>query len=231
MGRRTNQQICDDLRKERGNIYSKRSRLIKKPSNQKNTKKLATLNKRLDAIRSQLFRCGNKYSKLKKEKSKLKRHNQYLKGKVKKINEDFAKNKITKTSYTKDKREIYKQQRATISDIKDVEKAMKLPIETYVGGVGVVSLGKGEFAGTAILWKLRDMLRVWLASGQFEYIVIDGELFDTDNELLIWLQVDTAEMEAMAFQDINPFYALFYYYADPKNYYLEIKIKDFVSVI
>ena len=230
MGRRTNEQICNDLRKERGNIYSKRSRLIKKPSNPKNDKKLAALNKRLDAIKIQIFRCGNKYSKLRSEKSKLKRHNQYLKGKVKKLSDDYSNKKITKKDLNKEKRKAYQQQRETISKIKDVENAMRLPVPSYNVSVGMQSLGAGTFAGTGVVWRLRDMVRDWLASGMFEYIIIDGELLDTDNPLLIWVKVDEAELDAMAFQDITSV-SMFYYYVDPVNHYLEIKVREFNSLV
>ena len=86
MGRRSNEQLCIDLRKERGRLYSRRTRTLIKLQNKKvqgkkrkaANKEWESLQNRLDAIKSQLFRCGKKYSKFKKQRTKLRRHQRYL---------------------------------------------------------------------------------------------------------------------------------------------------------
>lgn len=225
MGRRSNEQICIDLRRERNRLYSRRNRIIDRLSNpkykgQKRTKDdnaYKEINKRLDEIRENLFRCGKKYARLKSEKRKLQRHNTYLLKKVRsgKLN-------------SKEKNKVYREMRDTVSAIKDVEKSMMLPVGYTKGNTtGIQAIGGGKFQGDDVIWVMKSMVKTWIDSGRFEYLVLDGQVVDLGNVLVALVEVDKAEQDVMAMQTINPS-PHFYYYGDLNGGYLVINARSYL---
>jgi hypothetical protein len=225
MGRRSNEQICDDLRKERARLYSRRTRIVKKlkkkglPSKEKKAldKDWSSIEKRLEGIKEQLFRCGKKYSKLKKQRTKLRRHQRYLKDKVKKGN--LSKKELNKT---------YKEMRRTAELINQVENSMLLPVGKMKSGkTGFIAVKGGKFKTDEVLWALSDMFRGWVESGDFVILVLDDELIDiAANPIIAQIKIDEAIQDAMAWQHINPsphFYAI----GDIPNGYLEIHVRTY----
>ena len=236
MGRRTNEQICIDLRKERANLYSKRNRILKKPKSKKNDKAYKTIEKRLDAIREQLFRCGKKYAKFKKQRTKLRRHQYYLQKKVDKIrdklNEPNLKDKERK-ALIKEMNIIGTYKMRTGEEILLVEKAMKLPIGDVKSSVGiekgVISLKSGRFVEQDIIWVMTESFNKWLSSGYFDTLVIDDEMYDmADEPIVATAAVYSAYDWALSWQHIygTPF---FFAFGDAQNGYLEIKVKEYTS--
>lgn len=227
MGRRTNEQICIDLRKERSRLYSRRNRLAKKMQNKKlpektretASKQWDSVQKKLDGVREKLFRCGKKYSRLKTQRTKLRRHQRYLKSKVDKG-----------TLSKKQLNAAYKQMRRTAQEINKVENAMLLPVgKMKTGNTGFVAVKGGKFKTDEVLWALSDMFRKWNESGDFMILVLDDELIDmAELPVVAQIKIDQAIQNAMAWQHINPsphFFAL----GDIPNGYLEIKVMDYES--
>ena len=225
MGRRSNDQICIDLRKERGRLYSKRSAIVRKLQNKKfqgSKRKKAnddweSIQSRLEAIKEQLFRCGKKYSKFKKQRTKLRRHQRYLKSKLE--------------SGTMTKKELnltYKEMRRTAQVINQVENAMLLPVGKMKTGVtGFIAVKGGKFKTDEVLWALADMFNKWADSGDFSILVLDDELIDLANDpIQAKIKVDQAIQQAMAWQHINPsphFFAM----GDIPSGYLEIMVQNY----
>tara|TARA_R110000822_G_C15264480_1_gene488557 strand:- start:518 stop:1276 length:759 start_codon:yes stop_codon:yes gene_type:complete len=236
MGRRSNEQICLDLRKERSNLYSKRTRVLKKSASKKNDKAYNAIEKRLDAIREQLFRCGKKYSSFKKQRTKLRRHQYYLQLKVKKIREKLNDPNIK----GKERKDLVKEMNVigtfklrTGEEIQMIETVMKLPIgnvKTSMGvDKGIVSLKSGRFAVQDIIWVMTESWNKWLSSGYFVTLVLDDEMFDlTDNPMVATAAVYAAYDWALSWQHVygTPF---FFAFGDATNGYLEIKIKEYTS--
>jgi hypothetical protein len=176
-----------------------------------------TIQERLDAIKVQLFKCGKKYSKFKKQRTKLRRHQRYLK---KKIGSDT----ITK----KQLHLTYKEMRRTAQMINQVENAMLLPVGKMKTGVtGFVAVKGGKFKTDEVLWALSDMFNKWADSSDFAILVLDDELIDlANNPIAAKIKIDQAIQQAMAWQHINPsphFFAM----GDIPNGYLEIMVQNY----
>ena len=236
MGRRTNEQICIDLRRERGNLYSKRTRILKKPKSKSNDKAYNAIEKRLDAIREQLFRCGKKYGKFKQQRTKLRRHQYYLQGKVKKIREKLKDSNTTakeRKALIKELNVIGTYKMKTGEEIQMIEQAMKLPIGDVTSSIGIdkgiVSLQGGKFVEQDIIWIMTESWSKWLNSGYFNTLVLDDEMFDlTDNPMVATAAVYSAYDWALSWQHVygTPF---FFAYGDANSGYLEIKVKEYTS--
>jgi hypothetical protein len=225
MGRRSNEQICIDLRRERARLYARRTKIIDRLSNPKYTgqkridddNNYKQINKRVDEIRENIFRCGKKYSRLKKEKRKLQRHNTYLLKKVRAGN-------LT----SKEKNRLYREMRDTVSAIKDVEKSMLLPIGYTKGNTtGIQAIGGGKFKGDDVIWVMKSMVKTWIDSGRFEYLVLDGQLIDLSNILVALVEIERTEQDVMAMQTINPS-PHFYYYGDIDSGFLVINARSYL---
>lgn len=227
MGRRSNEQICIDLRKERSKLYSRRYRITKKLKSKKlsaKQKKVAekewdSVQNKLEGIKEKLFRCGKKYSKLKTQRTKLRRHQRYLKTKVDKGT--LSKKQLNQT---------YKEMRRTAQMINQVENSMLLPVgKMRTGDTGFIAVKGGKFKADEVLWALADMFKKWNSSGDFEVLVLDDELIDMgDNPIVATIKVDQAIQDAMAWQHINPS-PHFYVMGDITNGYLEIKVRNYNS--
>ena len=244
MGRRTNEQICIDLRKERARLYSKRSRILKMLQNKKLKSKkreeadndYKKVENRLEEIKDKLFRCGKKYSRLKKQRNKLRRHQYYLQSKTEKIREKMLEKGLTKKEKAALKKELnivgrYKRQ--TAEEIQTIEKAMQLPtgVVSSSSGIdrGVVSVSGGKFVVQDVLWKLAESWNKWLSSGYFTTLVLDDEIFDVeDNPMIATAAIYQAYDWALAWQHVygTPF---FFAFGDAANGYLEIKVKEYTS--
>lgn len=243
MGRRSNEQICIDIRKERGRLYSKRTRIIKKLKNSKikpSKKKLAdkaynTIEKRLDAIREQLFRCGKKYAKYKGQRVKLRKHQYYLQTKVDKLRVQLksAKTDVSRKRIQKEINIVGKFKLKTGEEINQIEKTMMLPIGDVKSSSGVVkgvtSIKGGKFVNQGIIWEMVKDWNKWLNSGYFDTLVLDDMIYDiSDNPMIATAAVYQAYDWALSWQHIygTPFYFAF---GDATNGYLEIKVKDYTT--
>jgi hypothetical protein len=225
MGRRSSEQICIDLRRERGNLYSKRSRVLRKLQNKKvqgqnrvnANNEWDSVQNRLYAIKEQLFRCGKKYSKFKKQRTKLRRHQRYLLDKSKS-------GKLNK----KEAALNFKEMRRTAEVINQIENAMLLPVGKMKTGVtGFIAVKGGRFKADEVLWALASMFDSWANSGDFSILVLDDEVIDmAGNPIEAKIKVDMAIQDAMAWQHINPS-PHFYVFGDVANGYLEIMVKNY----
>ena len=245
MGRRSNEKICEDLRKERSQIYSRRTRLLKKLSNPKlsdskrreSDKQYKALQKRLDAIREQLFRCGKKYAKYKGQRTKLRKHQLYLQSKVNKLREDLDKatTKAEKKRIQKEINIVGKFKMKTGEQINQIERTMNLPIGDVKSSEGVykgiTSIKGGKFVKQGVIWEMTDGWNKWLASGYFDTLVLDDKIFDiSDNPMIATAAVYEAYDWALAWQHIygSPF---FFAFGDAINGYLEIKVKEYTTTL
>ena len=197
MGRRSNEQICIDLRKERGKLYARRSRATIKLQNKKlqgeNRKKIEehweNTQKRLDEIKAHLFRCGKKYSKFKSQRTKLRRHQRYLKNKVDTLT--LSKKQLNLT---------YKEMRRTAEMINRVENSMLLPVgKMKTGLTGFLAVKGGKFKTDEVLWALAEMFKKWVHSADFAILVLDDEIIDIANDPIVaQIKVDQAIQQAMS---------------------------------
>lgn len=243
MGRRSNEQICTDIRKERGRLYSKRTRILKNLSNKKFAgkkrkeadKQYKKIESRLDAIREQLFRCGKKYSKYKGQRVKLRKHQQYLQTKVDKLRVKLntATTKAERKRIQKEINIVGKYKLKTGEEINQIEKTMKLPIGDVKSssGVykGVTSIKGGKFVKQGVIWEMTDGWNKWLASGYFDTLVLDDQIYYlVDNPMIATAAVYQAYDWALAWQHIygSPF---FFAFGDAANGILEIKVKEYTT--
>lgn len=235
-GRRTNDQLCSDLRNERGRLYTKRARLVKSPKTTKNDLEYSRIENRLDAIREQLFRCGKKFSNFKKQRTKLRRHQYYLQSKIENLRARLTDKTLTKKEIAEIKKEInvigiYKLR--TGEKIRMIERTMNLPIGNVKSSSGidkgVVSVSGGKFVVQDIIWKMTESWHKWLSSGYFYTLVLDNEIYDIEeNPMIATAAVYQAYDWAMAWQHVygTPF---FFAFGHTKKGYLEIKVKEYTT--
>jgi len=226
MGRRSNEQICKDLRKERARLYSKRNRITKKEkagvSNDLEQTKLDIerdkIEDRLMEIKVKLFKCGKKFAKLRKQRTKLRRQQTYL---LKKAQSGALSKKQL--------RETYQTMRKKAAAINEIEYAMQLPVGQITKGeakLGFQAISGGTFKSDEVLWALASDFDGWLASGAFSYMMLDGELIDLDNVIYGKMKIDEAVQEAMAWQHINPS-PHYFVFGDPVQGFLDIRVKTY----
>jgi len=218
--RRTNEQICEDLRIERNRLYSKRTRtnkLLSKSLSQKERKKneraLARFNKRIVAINDKMYKCGNNYAKLKRQKRKLKTHQAYLMRKSKQEG-------ITKS----ERGRIYEDGRKTQQELRDIERTMRLPYqEIYRGKLGTDYLGDKKFAEIGGLWQCSAQIKRFIDSPYFKIFIINGQEYSTDNIIRLLTALDDAISKGMIYgaETGSPKYS---YIADEKQGIVDITI-------
>ena len=88
--RRTTEQICIDLKKERSRLYSRKYYAKKKLKSGNLTKKqekkwLSKISKsdnKISNANAKLFKCGKRYGKLKKEVKKVQNQKRYVLSKL-----------------------------------------------------------------------------------------------------------------------------------------------------
>lgn len=228
--RRTKQQICDDLRRERAALYTKRNRLVKKSKSGKlnddeqkqNDREWKKVQNRLENIKGKLFKCSKKYDKFKEQRAKLRRHQYYLAKKIKKGREEGMSN----TEINR----IGVEERKTIEAIHALEKAMKLPVGTLRSGkTGFQALRSGKFVEQELIYFLPEHFQMWLNSGYFHTLVLDNKLYDMADEPMVALAAVYEAVDwAMAWQHVygSPFYFAF---GDAENGYLEIKVAEYTT--
>jgi len=244
MGRRTNAQICIDLKKERSKLYRERTTILKnlmKPKftgskREKAEKRYKSIQNKLISIKDRLFRCGTKFSDFKKQRTKLRKHQYYLQSKIEKLRVKIADPSLSK----KERKALNKElnivgvfKRKTAEKIHLIEKAMKLPVGTIASSrgvdTGVVAVTGGKFVVQDIIWRMTEGWHKWLSSGYFDTLVIDDEIFDiSENPMIATAAVYQAYDWAMAWQHVygTPF---FFAYGDAMNGYLELKVKEYTT--
>lgn len=261
MARRTVDQICDDLRAERSKLYSSRSRVNKKATQATNKRKKKVfenqyrrINKRIDKIRDELFRCGKKFQKLKLKKKSLKKHQSYRASAQKKIWENMGDlklkidnlKKLPKTRKNVSERRVFetelnvlkrkyddnsKKARTTIKKINDLDQAMKLPISVLRNQkiTGLTSTGGGTYKDEQVLWRLPDIYNSIISNGTIKILVLDGEYIDIySNPILARMQIEQAYLTAMSYQSVGGT-PKFFYYVDEINGLLQIFVNNYTT--
>jgi len=190
--RRTQDEICEDLRKERARLYSRRYRINKKLEKGVSSKEEKKLNKewfriqnRLDKIRTDIFKCGKKYAKLKKQRSKLKRHIRYLKSKAKDATTLKEKNK----NYLRIRKAMVRELILDSLMDKPVVRKKAPELGAMVTPMGLVK--------EDVLFKLPDLAKEWLSSGDFKDVVLDGKRIEIVSPVIVGMEIDEAYEEAM----------------------------------
>ena len=175
--RRTTEQICADLRKERGGLYSKRNSSLKKLQSSKiSTKNKAKYqkqydraSKRLDYIKEYLFKCSKKFGKLKDQKKKVNQKKAYLSKKFKDASTNTEKNKILKSI------------RDVVGDGNKLDVLMNRAVGMEKGEVQFKQSAIGVADQIIPAWLLVEETRTLMLSKRFNTIVINGEPIPIDD--------------------------------------------------
>jgi len=175
--RRTTEQICADLRKERPKLYGKRNSALKKlqsgkVSGKKQTqlqKKYDSATNRLDYIKEYLFKCSKKFDKLRQQKKKITQKKSNLSQKFKKATTKTEKNKILKTI------------RDVVSDGNKVDVMMSRAKFMDKGEIQFKAMSSGVVNQTIPAWLLVEEARNLMLSKRFKTIVVNGEPYPIDD--------------------------------------------------
>ena len=178
--RRTTDQICADLRKERGGLYTKRTSSLKqlqkssisKKDKAKYQKRYDKASKRLDYIKEYLFKCSKKFAKLKTQKTKVNQRKSYLGKKFKEATTNKEKNKLLKGI------------RDVVGDGNKLDVLMNRAVGMEKGEVQFKQSGIGIADQIIPAWLLVEEARTLMLSKRFDNIVIDGEPFPVDDKNL-----------------------------------------------
>ena len=178
--RRTTEQICADMRKERPSLYNKRNNALRKLqtgnlslSKQGKVKgDYDKANKRLDDIKAFLFKCSKKFGKLKTQKRKITQKKSYL-GK-----------KFKDADTKKEKNQILKDIRGVVSDGNKVDVLMDRALFMEKGEVQFRAVSMGVVDQTIPAWLLVEETRTLMLSKRFNTIVINGEPYPVDDKNL-----------------------------------------------
>lgn len=178
--RRTTEQICADLRKERPKLYSKRNSALKKlqsgniklKEQKKYTKQYERATKRLDYIKEYLFKCSKKFDKLRQQKKKITQKKANLSQKFK--------NATTKT----EKNKILKSIRDVVADGNKLDVMMERAKFMEKGEIQFKAVSSGVVDQTIPAWLLVEEARNLMLSKRFNTIVVNGEPYQIDDKNL-----------------------------------------------
>ena len=178
--RRTTEQICADLRKERSGLYSKRTSSLKKlqssslskKDKSKYQKRYDRANKRLDYIKEYLFKCSKKFDKLRKQKKKVTQKKAYLGKKFKEATTKTEKNKILKNI------------RDVVSDGNKLDVLMDRAVGMKKGEIQFKQSSVGVADQIIPAWLLVDETRNLMLSKRFKTVVINGAPYPIDDKNL-----------------------------------------------
>ncbi len=171
MKRRTNEQICADMRSERPSLYRKRSQALQnlKKSNlsakekRKYERQYQKADKRLETIKTFLFKCSDKYKKLRDQKTKINKKKSSFK-----VQLDSAKTKTERGRLLHKMREL-------VIDANNVDILLKKGMFMEKGELKLESKGAGRLNQVVPAWQMVDVSRSLIQTGDFDTIVIDGE--------------------------------------------------------
>ena len=191
--RRTTEQICADMRKERPKLYSRRTQSLKKLRSGSLTKKEQSkyqkqyerATKRLDKIKEYLFRCSKKFDKFRQQKKKITQKKANLSQKFKKATTKTEKNKILKNI------------REVVSDGNKLDVLMNRAVGMDKGEVQFKAVSQGIVNQTIPAWLIVEESRNLMLSNRFQTIVINGEPYpiDAKNLFPIIEQLDSMLIE------------------------------------
>ncbi|HUV72319.1 MAG TPA: hypothetical protein VMW25_04865 [Clostridia bacterium] len=230
--RRTIEEMCNDLRRDRNKLYAQRRKYIDTLSRKnlsadvrkETDSKWKSVQKKIETIKDKLFKCGKKYGRLKEQRVSLRKHQHYLSKKIKE-------GRAAGMSNTQINR-IGIEERKTIEALNSVERAMQLPIAILASGKGqalIKSLRQGRFVEQEPIWRLADRFQELLNSAYFETLVLDDDIYDMAALPIVAIAAVYQAVDwAMAWQHIygTPFYFMF---GDANAGYLEIKVKQFTT--
>lgn len=184
--RSTQEELCRKYTNERSKLYKERKKVRSiiesgKVSGKKldvSTKRLLTLNYKIEGYTSKLFKCGKRYAKLKSKKRKLVNRRNYLVRILK--NAEVG---------SKEQKQNLKELMSIVSKLNDLDYAMKLRIIGTEKGelkVGMPEVPQVVNVETLGFWELSNLISDSILAGNFTTIVLDGKSFDlaTQNFLL-----------------------------------------------
>lgn len=168
--RRTTEQICADIRKERVGLYRKRTKALKSLNksglSDKQKKKVQRsydrADKRIRDIKSYLFKCTKKYDKLRNQKKKLQRRKSYL---TSILGEDISKTKRNKT---------LKEIRKVVESSNQLDVAMQKGIFMVRGEIEFVDQAPGVVDQVIPAWIITEEVKNLILSNRFDVVIING---------------------------------------------------------
>lgn len=179
----SNSDKCKRYRLDKAKLYRQRESLIKTMQSgvlsssklKSKERELLRLNTKIDKYSSKMFKCGKKYAKLGIQRKAI----------LNKINR--LKRKLKSMPYAGGKRS---EKNAIISEITElnerayqISKVMGMDIvEKEKAIVGVdIDLELAEVTELVVIWRAREIIEGLLKGGDFEVIIINGEIYSTGN--------------------------------------------------
>ncbi len=190
--RSTRSEMCKKHDKKRNHYYYERRKVKKQRDNDKLTEseisKLATrereLNNKIAILSSKMFKCGNRYQKLLKKKRVLKKKEIAL---VEQYKKDYSE------MLSHQRKEAVRKIEKVSREIEDIEKVIEMPLQErvkdskekmmQVQGMDFEEDAEGDsIAETFGVWELVNVVSDKVRSGLFEFVSVNGEVFNVQNQ-------------------------------------------------
>jgi hypothetical protein len=203
--RRSNSQICIDLKKSRKALYAKRNTLVRQQKKKKMTarqlsnsnSRIKNLTIRIDKYSSKIFKCGKKYAKFKKLRISLLKKISRIKVELK-SNRDME-NKLRNSKLTELNQlneEVRNLSMLMQMDVIEQEKGQLAFIESYE---------EDETTELVVVWKAKNMIED-LMQMDFKFLTIKGETYSLEiNSLSALWAIDDYIAEITAKQRESKF--------------------------
>ena len=176
--RRTNIEICIQLRKDRDKLYRQRAKLINEQKlgklstkqTDKSNDRIKRLSSRIDSYKSKLFKCGKKYAGLKKKRKSL----------INKVNRIKRLLKSDRTISKSERNKMLSEILLLNSDIRDLSKVMQM--EIYEQGKGklfyVSDISLLESTEMTVIWDAKSKIEGLIRNNEFDTLIIGTEPYN-----------------------------------------------------
>jgi hypothetical protein len=190
--RSTRDEMCKKYDKQRNHLYYERRKVKKQGGKDdlspaeisKLAKREHELNNKIALLSSKMFKCGKRYQKLLKKK-------RLLKSKEKKLLEDYKVDYSSMLSHQRS--EAIKKIQKVSREIEDIEAVIKMPLQERTKDSKEKMIGsqyadfEEDADGDSInepfgVWELTNAVSDKVRSGLFDYVSIDGEVFNVQNQ-------------------------------------------------
>jgi len=181
---------CIKLKRERGNLYEKRSYYNKRLAGELDDaarataeSKLAGVYERIEYLNPQIYRCGQQFDKLDRKKRNLQSSIYYRKRVIR--DQDLSQTERNRR---------YKQMRSYVEQVNDINKIFGYGVYEVKGEVKFAFDEKSR-TGQEIMpvWRAPESVRTLVESGKFKTIDIDGQVYSTLPEDRINIEMEMTD--------------------------------------
>jgi hypothetical protein len=195
--RSTQQELCIKYNKERSKLYVERKQLkISVSSGELSEKKLGVasrrlnrIDKKIDAYKVKLFKCGKKYAKLKEKKRKLTSRVKYLCKSIEKRDQELEGKKLSAKDKKKEssiKKAKCKELAKLDDELSDLKALMDLKIHGFkpkdLDVTPHTPSGGNYFSENIGIWDLQKKINDALSAKIYSVIYLDGLKYEVPKD-------------------------------------------------